>query len=221
MLSKKLGDTQLFKNLNFTVEKGDKIAIRSKNSLAVTKLLQILSQEDGVEQDSGDVDWGVTVTKSYLPNDNSKYFDNNMNLVDWLRQFSEEKDETFIRGFLGRMLFSGEETQKESNVLSGGEKVRCLMSKMMLEEGNVLILDEPTSHLDLESITKLNEALIDYPGGVLFTSHDHEFTQTIANRIIEIGPNGMLDKLMTYDEFLQDKRVKEQKVALYEGTVYA
>jgi ATPase subunit of ABC transporter with duplicated ATPase domains len=221
MLSKKLGDTQLFKNLNFTVEKGDKIAIRSKNSLAVTKLLQILSQEDGVEQDSGDVDWGVTVTKSYLPNDNSKYFDNNMNLVDWLRQFSEEKDETFIRGFLGRMLFSGEETQKESNVLSGGEKVRCLMSKMMLEEGNVLILDEPTSHLDLESITKLNEALIDYPGVVLFTSHDHEFTQTIANRIIEIGPNGMLDKLMTYDEFLQDKRVKEQKVALYEGTVYA
>ncbi|MFK7798855.1 MAG: ABC-F family ATP-binding cassette domain-containing protein [Aureispira sp.] len=221
MLSKKLGDTQLFKNLNFTVEKGDKIAIRSKNSLAVTKLLQILSQEDGVEQDSGDVDWGVTVTKSYLPNDNSKYFDNNMNLVDWLRQFSEEKDETFVRGFLGRMLFSGEETQKESNVLSGGEKVRCLMSKMMLEEGNVLILDEPTSHLDLESITKLNEALIDYPGVVLFTSHDHEFTQTIANRIIEIGPNGMLDKLMNYDEFLQDKRVKEQRVALYEGTVYA
>lgn len=221
MLSKKLGDTQLFKNLNFTIEKGDKIAIRSKNSLAVTKLLQILSQEDGVEQDSGDVDWGVTVTKSYLPNDNSKYFDNNMNLVDWLRQFSEEKDETFVRGFLGRMLFSGEETQKESNVLSGGEKVRCLMSKMMLEEGNVLILDEPTSHLDLESITKLNEALIDYPGVVLFTSHDHEFTQTIANRIIEIGPNGMLDKLMNYDEFLQDKRVKEQRVALYEGTVYA
>ena len=221
MLSKKLGDVQLFKNLNFTVEKGDKIAIRSKNSLAVTKLLQILAQEDGVEPDSGEIDWGVTVTKSYLPNDNSKYFDNNMNLVDWLRQFSEEKDETFIRGFLGRMLFSGEETQKESNVLSGGEKVRCLMSKMMLEEGNVLILDEPTSHLDLESITKLNEALIDYPGVVLFTSHDHEFTQTIANRIIEIGPNGMLDKLMTYDEFLQDKRVKEQKVALYEGTVYA
>lgn len=221
MLSMTLGDTQLFKDLNFTVEKGDKIAIRSKNSLAVTKLLQVLAQEEGVQADSGEIDWGVTVTKSYLPNDNSQYFDNNMNLVDWLRQFSEEKDETFIRGFLGRMLFSGEETQKESNVLSGGEKVRCLMSKMMLEEGNVLILDEPTSHLDLESITKLNEALIDYPGVVLFTSHDHEFTQTIANRIIEIGPNGMLDKLMTYDEYLQDARVKEQRVALYEGTVYA
>lgn len=221
MLEKKLGDTQLFKDLNFTVEKGDKIAIRSKNSLAVTKLLQILAQEEGVKQDSGIVDWGVTVTKSYLPNENNQYFDNNMILVDWLRQFSEEKDETFIRGFLGRMLFSGEETQKESNVLSGGEKVRCLMSKIMLEEGNVLILDEPTSHLDLESITKLNEALIDYPGVVIFTSHDHEFTQTIANRIIEIGPNGMLDKLMTYDEFLQDDRVKEQRIALYEGTVYA
>ncbi|MGH1335368.1 MAG: ABC-F family ATP-binding cassette domain-containing protein [Aureispira sp.] len=221
MLAKTLGDTPLFKNINFTVEKGDKIAIRSKNSLAVTNLLQILAQEDGVIQDSGDVDWGVTVTKSYLPNENHKYFDNNMILVDWLRQFSDEKDETFIRGFLGRMLFSGEETQKESNVLSGGEKVRCLMSKIMLEEGNVLILDEPTSHLDLESITKLNEALIDYPGVVIFTSHDHEFTQTIANRIIEIGPNGMLDKLMTYDEYLQDDRVKEQRVGLYEGTVYA
>ena len=221
MLSMTLGDTQLFKDLNFTVEKGDKIAIRSKNSLAVTKLLQVLAQEEGVQADSGEIDWGVTVTKSYLPNDNSQYFDNNMNLVDWLRQFSEEKDETFIRGFLGRMLFSGEETQKESNVLSGGEKVRCLMSKMMLEEGNVLLLDEPTSHLDLESITKLNEALIDYPGVLLFTSHDHEFTQTIANRIIEIGPNGMLDKLMTYDEYLQDETIKAQRAALYEGHVVA
>lgn len=220
-LKKSLNDTLLFDKLNFTIEKGDKIAIRSKNSLAVTKLLETLAQEEGAKPDAGDFEWGVTVTKSYLPNDNTAYFESNLNLVDWLRQYSEEKDETFIRGFLGRMLFSGEETQKSCNVLSGGEKVRCLMSKMMLEEGNVLILDEPTSHLDLESITKLNEALIDYPGIVIFTSHDHEFTQTVANRIIEISPNGMLDKLMTYDEYLRDDQVKEQRKALYEGTVHA
>jgi len=220
-LKKTLMGALLFDKLNFTVEKGDKIAIRSKNSLAVTKLFQVLAGDDGESPDSGDFEWGVTVTKSYLPNENSKYFESSLSLVDWLRQYSEEKDETFIRGFLGRMLFSGDETQKSCNVLSGGEKVRCLMSKIMLEEGNVLILDEPTSHLDLESITKLNESLIDYPGIVLFTSHDHEFTQTVANRIIEIGPNGMLDKLMTYDEYLQDERVKEQRKALYEGTIYA
>lgn len=220
-LSKNLGDVTLFEKLNFTVEKGDKIAVRSKNSLAVTKLFQVLVGEDGEQADGGDFEWGVTVTKSYLPNENSKYFNSDLDLVDWLRQYSEEKDETFIRGFLGRMLFSGEETQKSCNVLSGGEKVRCLMSKIMLEEGNVLILDEPTSHLDLESITKLNEALVDYPGIVIFTSHDHEFTQTVANRIIEITPNGMLDKLMTYDEYLQDERVKEQRNELYKGTVYA
>ena len=220
-LKKQLGETLLFDKLNFTVEKGDKIAIRSKNSLAVTKLLQILAQDGDAKPDSGDFEWGVTVTQSYLPNENNHYFSTELNLVDWLRQYSEEKDETFVRGFLGRMLFSGEEAQKSSNVLSGGEKVRCLMSKMMLEEGNVLILDEPTSHLDLESITKLNEALIDYPGVILFTSHDHEFTQTIANRIIEIGPNGMLDKLMTYDEYLQDDKVKDQRAGLYEGHVLA
>ena len=220
-LKKSMGEDLLFDKLNFTIEKGDKIAIRSKNSLAVTKLFQILAKDSYEKADSGDFDWGVTVTKSYLPNENSKYFQSDMNLVDWLRQYSEEKDETFIRGFLGRMLFSGEETQKSCSVLSGGEKVRCLMSKIMLEEGNVLILDEPTSHLDLESITKLNESLIDYPGIVIFTSHDHEFTQTVANRIIEISPNGMLDKLMTYDEYLKDEKVKSQRLALYEGTVYA
>ncbi|MDC0230896.1 ATP-binding cassette domain-containing protein [Aureispira] len=220
-LRKSIGEELLFDKLNFTIEKGDKIAIRSKNSLAVTKLFQILAKDGYEKADSGDFEWGVTVTKSYLPNENSKYFQSDINLVDWLRQFSEEKDETFIRGFLGRMLFSGEETQKSCSVLSGGEKVRCLMSKMMLEEGNVLILDEPTSHLDLESITKLNESLIDYPGIVIFTSHDHEFTQTVANRIIEISPNGMLDKLMTYDEYLKDEKVKSQRIELYEGTVYA
>lgn len=221
-LKKTLGDATLFKDLNFTIEAGQKIAFRSKNSLAVTKLFEILAGENDEKADSGDFEWGVTITKSYLPNDNSKYFNNvDLNLIDWLRQFSGEKDETFIRGFLGRMLFSGEETFKKCTVLSGGEKVRCLMSKVMLEEGNVLILDEPTSHLDLESITKLNEALIDYPGIIIFTSHDHEFTRTIANRIIEIAPNGMLDKLMTYDEYLTDENVKNQRAALYEGTVYA
>lgn len=216
-LKKSLGGELLFDKLNFTVEKGDKIAFRSRNSLAVTKLFQILAGEKNEQADSGNIDWGVTVTKSYLPNENSEYFDVDLNLVDWLRQYSEEKDETFIRGFLGRMLFSGEETQKQCDVLSGGEKVRCLMSKMMLEEGNVLILDEPTSHLDLESITKLNEALIEYPGTILFTSHDHQFTQTVANRIIEISPNGMLDKMMPYDDYLQDKTIKEQREELYNG----
>jgi ATPase subunit of ABC transporter with duplicated ATPase domains len=220
-LQKSLNDLPLFKSLNLTIEKGDKIAVRSKNSLAVTKLFEILAQQEGETSDAGDFEWGVTVTKSYLPNENSKYFNSKMNLVDWLRQYSEDKDETFIRGFLGRMLFSGEETQKSCDVLSGGEKVRCLLSKMMLEEGNVLILDEPTSHLDLESITKFNESLIEYPGIVIFTSHDREFTQTVANRIIEIGPNGMIDKLMTYDEYLADEAVKEQRDALYEGTVFA
>ena len=220
-LEKSLNDIPLFKALNITIEKGDKIAIRSKNSLAVTKFFEIIAQQENEMADSGDFEWGVTVTKSYLPNENSKYFNSKLNLVDWLRQYSEEKDETFIRGFLGRMLFSGEETQKSCDVLSGGEKVRCLLSKMMLEEGNVLILDEPTPHLDLESITKFNESLIEYPGIILFTSHDREFTQTVANRIIEIGPNGMIDKLMTYDEYLEDERVKEQRDALYTGTVFA
>ncbi len=214
-LKKTLGGQVLFDKINLTVEKGDKIAVLSRNSLAVTKFFEVLIGESNEQADSGDFEWGVTVTKSYLPNDNSKYFESNLILVDWLRQYSEEKDETFIRGFLGRMLFSGEETQKECNVLSGGEKVRCLMSKIMLEEGNALVLDEPTSHLDLEAITKLNESLIDYPGILLFTSHDHQFTQTVANRIIEIGPNGMLDKLMSYDEYLQDKTIKEQRDALY------
>ncbi|MEZ5055121.1 MAG: ATP-binding cassette domain-containing protein [Chitinophagales bacterium] len=151
-----------------------------------------------------------------FPNDNSSYFQNaDLNLVDWLRQYSEEKDETFVRGFLGRMLFSGEESLKKCTVLSGGEKVRCMMSKTMLEEANFLILDEPTNHLDLESITALNNGLIDYQGTIVFTSHDHTFTQTIANRIIEITPNGMLDKMMTYDEYLEDPKVQEQRAELY------
>lgn len=212
-----MGDEVLFDKISFTVQKDQKIAFLSKKSLALTKFFECLVGERDLKPDTGEISWGVTVTPSYLPNDNSHYFDVDLNLVDWLRQYSEEKDETFIRGFLGRMLFSGEETQKSARVLSGGEKVRCLLSKMMLEEGNALVMDEPTSHLDLESITKFNETLIDFPGYILFTSSDHQFVQTIANRIIEITPNGVIDKLMSYDEYLRDPQVKEQRAKLYTG----
>jgi ATPase subunit of ABC transporter with duplicated ATPase domains len=210
-----LGDDLLFDKISFTVEKGQKIAFLSKNSLALTKFFECLVAEHGLKADSGMIEWGITVKHSFLPNENSRYFNVDMNLVDWLRQYSQEKDETFIRGFLGRMLFSGEETQKSANVLSGGEKVRCLLSKVMLEEGNILVLDEPTSHLDLEAITKLNESLIEFAGHILFTSSDHQFLQTIANRIIEITPNGTIDKLMSYDEYLQDNDVKELRKTMY------
>lgn len=212
-LSFEYGEGNFIKDITFTVNKGDKIAILSKDHLAVAKFFEILA---GEEQDyTGTIDWGVTITKSYVPNDNSSFFQSDDNLIDWLRQYSENKDETFVRGFLGRMLFSGEETLKSCKVLSGGEKVRCMLSKTMLEEANFLILDEPTNHLDLESITALNNGLIDYKGTVVFTSHDHTFTQTIANRVIEITPNGNLDKLMSYDEYLSDDKVVEQKAELY------
>jgi ATPase subunit of ABC transporter with duplicated ATPase domains len=208
--------TTLFKDVTFTVNKGDKIAFVSKEGLAVSNFFRILAGEQ--KPAKGEIKWGVTITKSYVPNDNASYFQNpDLNLIDWLRQFSTEKDETFIRGFLGRMLFSGEESLKKCTVLSGGEKVRCMMSKTMLEDANFLILDEPTNHLDLESITALNNGLIDYAGTIVFTSHDHTFTQTIANRIIELTPNGMLDKLMTYDEFLSDPKVQAQRTELYNG----
>ncbi len=213
-LSFSYGDAgTVIKDINFTVNKGDKIAIISKDHLAVSKFLSILSGE--TKATAGDIEWGVTITKSYLPNDNSPYFKDKINLIDWLRQFSVEKDETFIRGFLGRMLFSGEETLKMCTVLSGGEKVRCMLSKVMLEEGNFLILDEPTNHLDLESITALNNGLVEYQGSMVFTSHDHTFTHTIANRVIELTPKGILDKLMTYDEYLEDDRVKAQREEFY------
>lgn len=215
-ISFKYGDgTTGIKGVTFTVNKGDKIAVISRDSLAISKFLGILA---GAEKaDTGTIEWGVTITKSYIPNDNSSYFKEPINLIDWLRQFSKEKDETFIRGFLGRMLFSGEESLKKCTVLSGGEKVRCMLSKTMLEEANFLILDEPTNHLDLESITALNNSLSDFPGTIIFTSHDHTFTHTIANRVIELTPGGILDKLMTYDEYLEDSRVKEQKEAMYAG----
>lgn len=202
----------LFKNLEFTVNRGDKIAFLAKDSRSLTALYQVLMDE--YKADSGEINFGQTITKAYLPNDNAKYFDVNVNLIDWLSQFSEEKDEIFIRGFLGKMLFTGEETLKKANVLSGGEKVRCMLSRMMLQGANLLLLDEPTNHLDLESIQALNNSLSNFNGTVLFTSHDHAFTQTVANRIIEIMPNGSIDKLMTYDEYINDERVIEQKAAL-------
>jgi ATPase subunit of ABC transporter with duplicated ATPase domains len=208
------GNTQ-FKGLDLYVNKGDKIAFLSKESLALTSLFRILAGE--INQTSGHFKFGQTITTAYLPSNNEYFFNTNDNLIDWLRQFAEEenKDEIYIRGFLGKMLFSGEEVFKKANVLSGGEKMRCMISRMMLAGANVLILDEPTNHLDLESITAFNNALKDFPGTVLFTSHDHEFTNTVANRIVEITPNGFIDKLMSYDEYIESERVAEQKEALY------
>jgi ATPase subunit of ABC transporter with duplicated ATPase domains len=204
----------LFKDLNFQVAKGDKIAFLSKDGLAVTALFDVLMRKK--EPAEGMFKWGVTITKDYLPNDNTEYFtDNSLNLVDWLRQYSTEKDETFVRGFLGRMLFAGEEALKQCTVLSGGEKQRCMFSKMMLSNSNVLLFDEPTNHLDLESIQALNKGMEDYDSVILFTSHDHQLTNSVANRVIELGPKGCLDKLMTFDEFLTDERVKQQRKEIY------
>ncbi len=210
-----VGDNRLFKNFELFVNKGDKIAFLSKDSLAITTLFQVLAGER--KPDIGKFTFGQTITPAYLPVNNEAYFKSDDNLIDWLRQFSteENKDEVYVRGFLGKMLFSGEEVFKKCSVLSGGEKMRCMISRVMLAGANLLILDEPTNHLDLESITAFNNALKDFPGTVLFTSHDHEFTQTVANRIVEISPNGFIDKLMTYDEYIESERVAEQKEALY------
>jgi ATPase subunit of ABC transporter with duplicated ATPase domains len=181
--------------------------------LAITSLFQVLIGEK--QADTGSFTFGQTITTAYLPNDNDQYFKNDLNLIDWLRQFSKEKDDVFIRGFLGKMLFSGEESLKQSSVLSGGEKVRCMISRMMLAGANLLILDEPTNHLDLESITTINNSLIDFPGTVLFTSHDHEFTHTVANRIIEVGPNGFIDKETVYNDFIADTAVGKRRAEIY------
>ncbi len=214
-LKKSVEGKVLFNNVSFTMNKGEKIALYSKDSLALTSFFEILSGE--MEADSGDFSFGVTITPSYLPNENSKYFAGmkDLNLIDWLRQYSKEKDEVFIRGFLGRMLFSGEEVMKSPGVLSGGEKVRCMVSKMMLEEPNFLLLDEPTNHLDLESITAFNTALTEFPGNLIFTSHDQQFMNTAGNRVIEITPNGIIDKLMNFDEYLRDEKVKQQREQMY------
>ncbi len=213
-LSKSSNEKTLFSGLDLFVNRGDKIAVLSKDSLATTSFYQILMEEQ--KADSGEFKYGQTITKSYLPNENEEFFTGKQNLVDWLRQFTDgEKDEVYMRGFLGKMLFSGEEVFKMSNVLSGGEKVRCMLSKMMLAQGNLLLIDEPTSHLDLESIQAFNNALKDFPGTVLFSSHDHEFTQTVANRVLEIGPKGFVDKLCTYDEYIANDAYMAQREAIY------
>lgn len=214
-LSYKLDDgTYLFKDLSFQVARGEKIAFLSKDGLAVSALFDILSGEK--QPSSGSFKWGITITHTYLPNDNNKYFsDGSLDLVDWLRQYSVEKDETFIRGFLGRMLFSGEEALKKCTVLSGGEKQRCMFSRMMLSGANVLMFDEPTNHLDLESIQALNKGMEDFPSNMLFTCHDHQLTQTVANRVIELAPKGFLDKLTDFDTYLTDEKIKAQRDALY------
>ncbi|WP_020527614.1 ABC-F family ATP-binding cassette domain-containing protein [Flexithrix dorotheae] len=213
-LSKSQDGKVLFKDLDINLNKGDKVAILSKDSMAITAFFRILMEE--ITADTGEFNFGQTITKAYLPNENSEYFKSDDNLIDWLRQYSDdEKDEVYIRGFLGKMLFSGEETLKKCNVLSGGEKVRCMISKMMLSGANLLILDEPTNHLDLESITAFNNSLMNFPGTVLFTSHDHTFTNTIANRIIEISPNGYIDKLCSYDDFVENENVLSQREALW------
>lgn len=203
----------LFSDVSFKLLKGDKVAILSREHSAITAFFEIIAGEDTAE--TGEVEWGSTITTAYLPNENAKFFQSDDNLIDWLREYSRDKDETYVRGFLGKMLFSGEEVLKKCNVLSGGEKVRCMISRMMLNGANCLILDEPTNHLDLESITAFNNAMKDWKHVALFTSHDHEFVETVANRIIEITPNGVIDKRMSYDEYLADKQIKAQREEMY------
>ncbi len=213
-LSKTIDGEKVLNNISFTVNTGDKVVILSNNDIAKTTLFQILAGE--IEPDSGTYEWGMTTSQSYFPKDNSEYFENvDLSLIDWMRQFSTDQHEEYVRGFLGRMLFSGEEARKMAKVLSGGEKVRCMLSKMMLSGANVLLLDNPTDHLDLESITSLNKSLIRFPGTVLFTTHDHEFIQTVANKIIEITPNGILEKEMEYDDYINDENVQQRLSELY------
>ena len=207
----------IFENVSFQLSKDDKVAFLSRSDIAITTLFKILTGE--MEADSGTFKWGVTTSQAYLPKDMTDEFSNeNLNILEWLRQYApvEEQDNTFLRSFLGRMLFSGDDVMKQVTVLSGGEKVRCMLSKLMLSKANVLILDDPTNHLDLESITALNDGLIAFKGSLLFSSHDHEFIQTTANRIIEIGPKGIVDRLgSTYDEFLEDEAVQARVDSLY------
>ncbi len=216
-LSKATDEEVLFEDVSFNLNKGDKVALISKNSRAVTAFYEILNGHQ--QAGSGKFQWGVTTTQSYLPLDNSEFFtDSNLNLVDWLRQYAkteEEREEVYLRGFLGKMIFSGEEALKKCNVLSGGEKVRCMMSRMMMMRANVLQLDEPTNHLDLESIQAFNNSLTNFKGTVIFTTHDHEFAQTVANRVIEITPKGVIDRYSTFDEYLSDSKIKELRTKMY------
>lgn len=210
------GET-LFKNINLNIQKGDKVALLSKNSLATTAFYQLITNEAPLT--SGEINWGITASFSYLPNDNAHFFTKDLVLVDWLRQYTqndEEKDEVFIRGFLGRMLFTKDEALKSCKVLSGGEKVRCVLSKMMLQRANVVLLDEPTNHLDMESITAFNNALLKFDSNIFITSHDHEFLQSVANRVIELTPQGAIDRKCTYDEYITDPKIKELREKMYE-----
>ncbi|WHF50424.1 ATP-binding cassette domain-containing protein [Chryseobacterium gotjawalense] len=206
----------LFSKIDLNLKKGDKVAVISKNSLAITEFFQVLS--GNTEADKGTFNWGITTNQSYMPLDNTSFFQENINLVDWLRQFTkndEERHEEYMRGFLGKMLFSGDEALKSCTVLSGGEKMRCMFSRMMLQRANILLMDEPTNHLDLESITTLNNSLVSFKGNILLSSHDHEMLQTVCNRIIELTPKGIIDREMTYDEYLEDKKVKELQQQMY------
>ena len=207
---------QLLSDFSFTVNRTDKIAFVGQEHNSKTALFDILTGK--LSPDSGDVYWGQTVSHAYLNKDNAEYFNNDLNITEWLKQYSPDQDDAYVRGFLGRMLFSGDESLKPVNVLSGGEKVRCILSKLMLSGANVLILDEPTNHLDLEAITSLNDALVEFPGVILFNSHDHEFISSIANRIIEITPNGVIDRMMNFDDYIKDEQVKKLREELYGNT---
>lgn len=216
-LSYSLEGETLFSNININLGRGDKVVVYSKDSRAITAFYEILNNSK--KADTGSFQWGVTTGQSYLPLDHDSYFENGeLNLVDWLRQFAlteEEREEVYIRGFLGKMIFSGEEALKKSNVLSGGEKVRCMLSKMMMSRSNVIMMDEPTNHLDLESITALNNALTNFKGTLLLTTHDHAFAQTVGNRIIELTPKGVIDRFLTFDEYMTDAKLKEQRMSMY------
>jgi len=216
-LSKSIDEDLLFAKTDINLNKGDKVALISKDSRATTAFYEIVT--GNMEPDTGSYRWGVTTTQAYLPADNEKYFQEDMSLVDWLRQFAttdEEREDVYLRGFLGKMLFSGDEALKSVKVLSGGEKVRAMLSRMMMKKANILLLDEPTNHLDLESIQALNNALINFPGTVIFTTRDHAFAQSVANRVIEITPKGTIDRLMTFDEYLSDKKIKELREKMYQ-----
>lgn len=222
-LSKSIEGRKLFDKVTFSINKGEKIAFLSKDPLAVTSFFEIIN--GNAKADGGKFEWGTTITKAYLPVENNEFFQNGLSLMEWLRQYVPphvtDADEPFLRGFLGKMLFSGDDIAKKTNVLSGGEKVRCMLSRMMLQNPNLIVLDQPTNHLDLESIQSFNEGCQVFPGIVLLTSHDHTFLQTVANRIIELTPKGIIDRLMTFDEYMEDKRVKELREEMYEDVVYA
>ena len=212
-LSKSVEGKILFRDLNFTINKNDKVVFLSRDSMAMTTLFEILKGHE--KPDYGSFEWGQTIVKAYLPLENEEFFKKDITLIDWLAQYSEDTSELYLRGFLGKMLFSGEEVYKKVNVLSGGEKVRCMIARMMIRNANVMLLDTPTNHLDLESIQAFNNTLIRFKGNILMSSHDHAFIKTVCNRVIEIAPKGMIDKQMEYDDFISDEKLTEKRKSLY------